>query len=99
MPKPDLISATDTASPLPEDPLLAAATSFANRKGLSARETEVFLRYTTAGRTNKEIAADLGIGYPTVKLYWSRICRKLGCACSVEAAMICARDALVRGVQ
>jgi DNA-binding NarL/FixJ family response regulator len=78
-----------------EDPLLVAARSFAARNALSARESEIFLLFTSSGKTNKEIAADLGIGYPTVKLYWTRICKKLGCECSVQAVMMFLRDALL----
>jgi DNA-binding NarL/FixJ family response regulator len=79
-----------------DDPLLTAASAFARRQGLSARESEIFLLFTASGKTNKEIAADLGIGYPTVKLYWTRICKKIGCDCSVQAVMAFLRDALLR---
>jgi FixJ family two-component response regulator len=43
---------------------------------LTARETEV-LRHVTAGRLNKQIAADLGIAEKTVKVHRSRVMRKL----------------------
>jgi DNA-binding NarL/FixJ family response regulator len=75
--------------------LLVAAGSFAAKRGLSERETEIFLLFTASGKTNKEIAAVLGIGYPTVKLYWTRICKKLACECSVQAVMVFLRDALL----
>jgi DNA-binding NarL/FixJ family response regulator len=81
---------------VPADPLLVAAAAFAAERGLSDRETEIFLLFTASGQTNKEIAAALGIGYPTVKLYWTRICKKLSCECSVQAAMIFLRDALLK---
>jgi DNA-binding NarL/FixJ family response regulator len=61
------------------------ALDYAQARGLSAREVEVFTRFVLLGKSSKEIAADLGIAYPTVKLYWTRIYRKLECDDAVAA--------------
>lgn len=52
---------------------------------LSARETEV-VRALVAGRTNREIAADLGIALSTVKGHLSAIQAKLGVRNRLEIA-------------
>ena len=52
------------------------ARAYAQRAKLSLRETEVFTLFVSNGKSNKEIAADLGVAYPTVKLYWTRIYKK-----------------------
>jgi len=44
---------------------------------LTTRETEV-LRLVAAGRSNKQIAVDLGIGESTVKTHLLRVFDKLG---------------------
>jgi DNA-binding CsgD family transcriptional regulator len=44
------------------------AFAYAAARGLSARETEVFTRFVLEGKASKEIAAELEIAYPTVKL-------------------------------
>lgn len=45
-------------------------------RSLSSREREVF-RMLAHGRTNKEIAFELGISRKTVETYHARVCRKL----------------------
>ncbi|WP_085789981.1 response regulator transcription factor [Roseivivax jejudonensis] len=57
---------------------------------LSQREFEV-LRGLTEGKSNKEIARDLDIREPTVKLHMKTLYRKIGVSNRTQAAMI-ARD-------
>ena len=57
---------------------------------LSQREVEV-LEGLTLGKSNKEIARDLDIREPTVKLHMKTLYRKIGAANRTQAAMI-ARD-------
>ena len=87
--------ARDVPADLQTDPLIHASSAYARQHGLSARETQVFLQFIVKGAANKEIAAALGIGYPTVKLYWSRICRKLRCENAIGAIIMFLRDSLV----
>ena len=61
---------------------------------LSERETEV-LRLVAAGRANKEIARELGIGEKTVKTHVSSILAKLGVQSRTQAALHAARIGLV----
>jgi DNA-binding NarL/FixJ family response regulator len=58
---------------------------------LSPRESQV-LRALCEGKANKEIALDLELREPTVKLHVKLVCRKLGARNRTHAAMI-ARDA------
>jgi DNA-binding NarL/FixJ family response regulator len=55
--------------------------------GLSPREREV-LAGLCAGHANKEIARQLGLREPTIKLHVKLICRKLGARNRTHAAMI-----------
>ncbi len=67
----------------------AEATPFDDR--LSPREQQV-LRALCEGKANKEIARDLELREPTVKLHVKMVCRKLGARNRTHAAML-ARDA------
>jgi DNA-binding NarL/FixJ family response regulator len=58
---------------------------------LSPRETQV-LRALCEGKANKEIARDLNLREPTVKLHVKLLCRKLGARNRTHAAML-AKDA------
>jgi DNA-binding NarL/FixJ family response regulator len=55
--------------------------------GLSPREREV-LAGLCAGKANKEIARDLGLREPTIKLHVKLVCRKLQARNRTHAAMI-----------
>ena len=57
---------------------------------LSQRERDV-LKGLTEGKSNKEIARDLDIREPTVKLHMKTLYRKIGATNRTQAAMI-ARD-------
>jgi DNA-binding CsgD family transcriptional regulator/tetratricopeptide (TPR) repeat protein len=59
--------------------------------GLTAREREV-LRLLAAGRSNREIAADLFIAPKTASVHVSNILGKLGAASRTEAAAIAHRN-------
>jgi DNA-binding NarL/FixJ family response regulator len=65
------------------------ATPFDDR--LSPREIQV-LQALCKGKANKEIALDLKLREPTVKLHVKLVCRKLGARNRTHAAML-ARDA------
>jgi DNA-binding NarL/FixJ family response regulator len=54
---------------------------------LSPREREV-LAGLCAGEANKEIARNLGLREPTIKLHVKMVCRKLGARNRTHAAMI-----------
>jgi DNA-binding NarL/FixJ family response regulator len=54
---------------------------------LTPRELEV-LAFLTAGKTNREIAADLHISVATVKAHLSAIYPKLGVSNRTEAALV-----------
>jgi DNA-binding NarL/FixJ family response regulator len=59
--------------------------------GLTAREHEV-LRLLAAGRSNKEIAAELFIAPKTASVHVSNILGKLGAASRTEAAAVAHRN-------
>ncbi len=59
--------------------------------GLTAREREV-LRLLAAGRSNREIAAELFIAPKTASVHVSNILGKLGAASRTEAAAIAHRE-------
>jgi DNA-binding NarL/FixJ family response regulator len=71
-------------------PAPAAASTDAS---LSPREREV-LAGICAGQANKEIARDLGLREPTIKLHVKLLCRKLGARNRTHAAMIARERAL-----
>ena len=61
---------------------------------LTPRELGV-LRLLTAGRANKEIALELGIGEATVKSHVGRILAKLGVQSRAQAAIHAIRNGLI----
>lgn len=63
-------------------------------ESLSAREFEV-LRMIAAGRSGKEIAADLSISFHTVSTYRARLKQKLGLHSNAELAIYATREGLV----
>lgn len=63
------------------------------RQELSARETEV-LRLVVEGKSNKQIAAELGLSDGTVRIHLSHIFEKLGVHDRTQAAM----QAVQRGI-
>ena len=73
---------------------LEAATDEPAADRLTARELEV-LRLVTAGRRNKEIAAELGISENTVKYHLRNILEKLHVQSRTEIATRALRDGLV----
>jgi DNA-binding CsgD family transcriptional regulator len=79
----------------PEDAVVLITIEYARARGLSDRETAVFLEFVVHNRSNKQIAAELGIGYPTVMVYWNRIFLKLGCENAAGAMLTLLRFALV----
>lgn len=64
------------------------------RKDLSPRELEV-LQLIVAGRSNKEIAKDLGIGEESVKTHLKLLFQKLGVAGRTQAAIEAIRQGIV----
>ena len=60
------------------------------RLGLTAREAEV-LSLVAAGRTNREIGAELYVSEKTASVHVSNILRKLGVSSRVEAAAVAQR--------
>lgn len=72
---------------MPIDLHRPSQTSGAAPSGLSPRERDVLLGLC-AGHANKEIARDLNLREPTIKLHVKLICRKLGARNRTHAAMI-----------
>ena len=62
---------------------------------LTARETEV-LALIANGKSNKEIAAALGISFRTAVCHRGRIMSKLGCHNAVQLTLHAIRTGLVR---
>ncbi len=62
---------------------------------LTARETEV-LRLVAAGRSNKQIASELGIGASTVKTHLLKVFEKLGVADRTRAVTLAMERGLLR---
>ena len=71
-------------APKPEDPV----------EPLTEREREVLVQ-VAEGRTNKEIARQLGIGERTVRTHVSSILGKLGLVSRTQAALYAVREGLV----
>ncbi|MFN4058449.1 MAG: response regulator [Roseinatronobacter sp.] len=69
------------ATPAPE------ASTPARQMSLTARELEVLVALCN-GKTNKEIARDLGLREPTIKLHVKTLYRRLGASNRTQAAMI-----------
>lgn len=65
---------------------VAAATPRAHRTDLTSRELEV-LRHLAAGRSNKQIARELGVAEKTVKTHVSNVLAKLGVTDRTQAAL------------
>lgn len=63
--------------------------------GLSNREVEV-LRLITKGRTNKEIASELGLSTDTVKTHITHLMRKLGAADRAHAVTLSIEQGFLR---
>ncbi len=87
-PVPDLIAAVRQAA--------AGALVFRRRQrsvlpGLSSRERRV-VSLVAAGRSNDEIAADLGLSVKTIEVTLSRLYRRFGVASRTELATIVLRD-------
>lgn len=78
----DFMTTAQSVEPEPLHPLA---------EGLSPRELEV-LEGLCAGKSNKEIARELGLMEPTVKLHVKTLYRKIGVANRTQAAML-AKDA------
>jgi DNA-binding NarL/FixJ family response regulator len=77
------------------DPRIASRVVAMSRSPrLSGREREV-LRYVAAGRTNKEIAAELRIAERTVKFHVTSIFDKLGAENRAQAVAVAAERGLV----
>jgi DNA-binding NarL/FixJ family response regulator len=72
---------------VPLDLARPSVPSESSETSLSPREREV-LAGLCAGHANKEIARDLGLREPTIKLHVKLICRKLGARNRTHAAMI-----------
>ena len=64
--------------------------SDAVRLGLTSREAEV-LALVAAGKTNREIGAELFVSEKTASVHVSNILRKLGVSSRVDAAAIAQR--------
>lgn len=69
----------------PPAPSSGGTTDFAQT--LTPRETEV-LQSICQGRTNKEIARELGLSEPTIKLHVKTLYRRLGVSNRTQAAMV-----------
>jgi DNA-binding NarL/FixJ family response regulator len=72
---------------------VAAAEPRAHRTDLTARELEV-LRHIARGRSNKEIARELGVAEKTVKTHVSNVLSKLGVADRTQAALYAVQHGL-----
>jgi two-component system, NarL family, nitrate/nitrite response regulator NarL len=60
---------------------------------LSQRELQM-LKGLSEGKTNKEIAWEIGIQEPTVKLHMKTLFRKIGAANQTQAALIAREEGL-----
>jgi DNA-binding NarL/FixJ family response regulator len=76
----------DLITTLPQ-PIAAATTDVKSAVSLTPRELEVLIALC-GGKTNKEIARDLGLREPTIKLHVKTLYRRLGASNRAQAAMI-----------
>jgi two-component system, NarL family, nitrate/nitrite response regulator NarL len=76
----------DLITTLPQ-PIAAATTDVKSGVSLTPRELEVLIALC-GGKTNKEIARDLGLREPTIKLHVKTLYRRLGASNRAQAAMI-----------
>jgi DNA-binding NarL/FixJ family response regulator len=76
------------------DPAVTRQLLASAQGALTARELDV-LRLVGAGKANKEIAAELGLGERTVRTHVSSILGKLGLSSRTQAALWAAREGLV----
>jgi DNA-binding NarL/FixJ family response regulator len=58
---------------------------------LTARELEV-LRFVSQGRTNQQVARELGLSVRTVEAHLTHIYNKLGVGSRTEAALLAQRE-------
>jgi two-component system response regulator FixJ len=63
--------------------------SMSQQYGLTSREMEI-MALVVEGRSNKEIARQLGISYRTVEIHRARILKKTGTSSPLELARLCA---------
>ena len=94
----DLVSAVNRVAKgdLVLDPQLAKPTALKGERdsGLTARELEV-LRHIVAGKSNKEIAAELGLSANTVGVHRANIMDSLGIHKTAELVVYAIRHGLV----
>ncbi|EIC29974.1 response regulator transcription factor [Methylomicrobium album] len=64
------------------------AQSMSQQYGLTSREMEI-MAWVVEGRSNKEIARQLGISYRTVEIHRARILKKTGTTNPLELARLC----------
>lgn len=85
------------ARPAPEDgPALAAASVDGGRQPLSRRQREV-VRLVAEGRSNKEIASELGISVRTAETHRASATRRLKLSSLGELVRYAVRSGLVKG--
>lgn len=78
---------------MPLDMMRQPSAAESAEPGLTPREREV-LALLCEGLANKEIARDLGLREPTIKLHVKTICRKLGARNRTHAAMLARERAM-----
>ena len=76
---------------LPMELMRQSANGADTQKGKLTDKEQIVLRYLTEGRQNKEIANEMQLAEPTIKMHVTAICRKLG-AKNRTQAVVMARD-------